>query len=244
LGIKATGWEFKNRATVFGVLIGCSFWLYAIDHQNAAAAVANWVEARWHVNAELVARGLFVLATLLLMLASLIRTWASSYLHGGVVYASQVKSASLVADGPYRHVRNPLYLANVLMAVALGSMMSRAGFVFVVAAMTLFCYRLIFREESELRASQGAGYEAYCKAVPRLWPSLWPKIATSGKIANWADGFKAESWYWGFAVALGAYAATLKLWLFFVILAASLGLFWVVTRKAGAGDDQGNAQAN
>jgi protein-S-isoprenylcysteine O-methyltransferase Ste14 len=231
--MKATDWEFKNRATVFGIILGCTFPLYSVDHQNVTAVVANWIEARWYVNADLVARVLFALAAVLLGVAALIRTWASSYLHAGVVYASEVKSAALVADGPYRQMRNPLYFANVLMSIAMGAMMSRVGFVAVVVATTVFCYRLIFREESELQASQGEGYAAYCRAVPRLWPSPWPKIAASGRIANWKDGFKAESWFWGFALAIAAFAATLKLVFFFVILAASLLLFWATASRMG-----------
>ncbi|HEX2715284.1 MAG TPA: isoprenylcysteine carboxylmethyltransferase family protein, partial [Candidatus Acidoferrales bacterium] len=74
------------------------------------------------------ARLLFAFAAFLLVVAALIRTWASSYLHAGVVYAAEVKTESLVADGPYRRVRNPLYFANVLMAIGMGALMSRAGF--------------------------------------------------------------------------------------------------------------------
>jgi len=124
-------------------------------------------------------------------------------------------------------VRNPLYFANVLMVIAMGAMMSRTGFLVAVLAMLAFSYRLILREEDELRASKGEEYEGYRKAVPRLWPALWPRIASAGRQARWADGFKAESWYWGFAAALVAFAITLKLTLFFGILAASLVLFWV-----------------
>ena len=176
---------------------------------------------------DLVARLLFAVAALLLVLAAFIRTWASSYLQAGVVYAAEVKTASLVADGPYRQVRNPLYFANVLMIIAMGAMMSRLGFLVAVIAMLVFCYRLILREEAELQASQGQPYHAYCKAVPRLWPSLWPRVASAGRQARWMEGIKAESWYWGFAAALVAYAITLKLTLFFVILVVSLMLFWV-----------------
>ncbi len=179
------------------------------------------------MDADLVARLLFAAAALLLVLAAFIRTWASSYLQAGVVYAAEVKTASLVADGPYRMVRNPLYFANVLMVIAMGAMMSRTGFLVAVLAMLVFSYRLILREEAELQASQGEEYEGYRKAVPRLWPALRPRIASAGRQARWADGFKAESWYWGFAAALVAFALTLKLTLFFGILAASLVLFWV-----------------
>jgi protein-S-isoprenylcysteine O-methyltransferase Ste14 len=226
--MKATNWEFANRATIFGIILGCSFSLYVLDKQNITVGLANWTEARWHTNAEAIARILFAIAALLLCFAALIRTWASAYLHAGVVYAAQVRSASLVADGPYRFVRNPLYFANVLMAIAFGSMMSRAGFVAVTVATAVFCYRLIVREESELQANQGESYEDYRKAVPRLWPSPWPRIAASGRAAKWGDGFKAESWYWGFALALVAFAVTLKLPLFFAILTASLALFWIL----------------
>jgi hypothetical protein len=150
------------------------------------------------------------------------------------VYATEVKTESLVADGPYRQTRNPLYFANVLMAIAMGAMMSRTGFFLALVAMLVFCYRLILREEAELQVSQGKQYEDYSKAVPRLWPSLRPRIASAGREAMWIEGFKAESWYWGFAAALVTFVITLKLKLFFVILVASLALFWVssvVVRK-------------
>jgi protein-S-isoprenylcysteine O-methyltransferase Ste14 len=225
--MKATNWEFANRALVFGLIFGCTFPLYALDHQNSTAVLANWLGAGLRMDANLVARVLFAIAAFLLVVAAVIRTWASSYLHASVVYAAAVKTESLVADGPYRRVRNPLYIANVLMAVGLGAMMSRTGFFAAVVAMLVFCYRLILREETELQATQGEMYERYCKAVPRLWPSLWPRIASSGRKAQWAAGFKAESWYWGFAAAVTAFAITLNLTVFFVILGASIILFWV-----------------
>jgi protein-S-isoprenylcysteine O-methyltransferase Ste14 len=148
-------------------------------------------------------------------------------LHAGVVYAGEVKTESLVADGPYRFVRNPLYLANVLMAVGLGALMSRSGCVAAVVAMLVFSYRLILREESELQASQGEMYERYRRIVPRLWPSLRPHIALSGRQAKWSAGFKAESWYWGIAAAVTVFAITGNATLFFVILGGSIALFWV-----------------
>jgi hypothetical protein len=196
--MKATRWEFSNRALVFGLIFGCAFPLYAIDPENVSAAAGNWLGARMGWNLDLVARALFAGAAVLMVFAALLRTWASAYLHASVVYAADLKSEALVADGPYRRVRN----------------------------------RLIFREESELQASQGESYRAYCRAVPRLWPSLVARISSAGSEARWKDGFKAESWYWGFALALAAFAITLQLKLFFVIFALSLTLFWVMSTKS------------
>jgi protein-S-isoprenylcysteine O-methyltransferase Ste14 len=132
-------------------------------------------------------------AAFVLVLAALTRTWASSYLHAKVVYAAEIKTDSLVADGPYRRSRNPLYFANVLMAVGMGALMSRTGFFVAVVATVAFCYRLILREEAELQASLGEQYERYRDAVPRLWPSVRQRIASAGRRANWTEGFKAES---------------------------------------------------
>ena len=122
--MKATSWEFTNRAMLFGLIFAVSFPLYFLDHQNSTVALADWIASRLQMKADLVARLLLAFAALLLVVAALIRTWASSYLHAGVVYAAEVKTASLVADGPYRQVRNPLYFANVLMIIAMGAMMS------------------------------------------------------------------------------------------------------------------------
>jgi protein-S-isoprenylcysteine O-methyltransferase Ste14 len=227
LTMKATDWEFRNRALIFGLIFGCTFPLYAVDQQNVSAALAKQLSTRFGWGADLLTRLLFCCAALWLIVAAFIRTWASAYLHAGVVYAGNVKTEMLVADGPYRFVRNPLYLANVLMALSLGALMSRTGFAVAVIAMLIFCYRLILREESELQTSQGGTYERYRELVPRLWPSVRPRIPASARRAKWSAGFRAEFWYWGFALAVTVFAITLKATLFFIILGASIAFFWV-----------------
>jgi protein-S-isoprenylcysteine O-methyltransferase Ste14 len=229
--MKATNWEFKNRAVMFGLIIALGFLFYFVDPQNASAALANRLAPRLGINADALARILFALAAVVLIKAALLRTWASAYLHSDVVYAADIQTRALVADGPYRHVRNPLYFANLLMAIGLGAMASRVGFFVLLVAMLLFCYRLILREEAELGAVQGASYDEYQKAVPRLWPALRPCVPSGQGRANWAAGFKAESWYWGFAAALVVFAITLKTNLFFIILGLSLASFWFLSSK-------------
>lgn len=225
---------------LFGMIFGLAFPLYALDHQNSAAALANWLAPRLAMDADSLARLLFFAGAGLVALAALIRSWASAYLQADVVYASEVKTEAVVADGPYRRVRNPLYFANVIMAFGMGAMMSRAGFVFTVVAMLVFCYRLILREETELLASQGEAYDRYRKAVPRLLPSPWPRIPSGGQQPRWGAGFLAEIWSWGFAASVLGFALTFKLLVFFVILGASLVVFWVrstmLQKKAKAPD--------
>jgi hypothetical protein len=104
--MKASDWEFTNRALVFGLIFGVSFPLYSLDHQNSATAFANWLGPRVGADADFAARFLFALAALLLVSAALTRTWASAYLEAGVVYASELKTEALVSEGPYRHTQS------------------------------------------------------------------------------------------------------------------------------------------
>lgn len=39
--MKATQWEFENRALLFGLLFAVCFPLYAIDHENSASVLAQ-----------------------------------------------------------------------------------------------------------------------------------------------------------------------------------------------------------
>ena len=232
-GMKATDWEFRNRALLFGLIFGLTFPLYALDRHNAGVAIANWIGPALRMNPHLVSRFLFFIGAGLLATAAFLRTWASSYLRAEVVYAAGVRTESLVADGPYRRVRNPLYLGNAIMAAGLGVMMNRIGFPVAMLATVVFCYRLILREEAELGTTQGKPYQAYRYSVPRLWPSPWRRIPSAGGQPRWAEGFKAESWCWGFAAAVLAFAATLSLAAFYAILAASVVWLWVSSAIRG-----------
>jgi protein-S-isoprenylcysteine O-methyltransferase Ste14 len=125
------------------------------------------------------------LAALLVAGAAMLRTWATAYLESGVVQDPKLRTEAVVADGPYRYVRNPLYFANVLMALCMGMLASRSGWVPIVLAMTVFQYRLLAREELELLRTQGERYRAYLKSVPRLFPALRPRIDSGDRKPRW-----------------------------------------------------------
>jgi hypothetical protein len=83
--MKVTNWEFTNRALVFGLIFGFPFPPYYLDHQNSTAALASWLGSRLQSDPDLVARILFAFTAILLTVAALLGTWASSYLRAGVV---------------------------------------------------------------------------------------------------------------------------------------------------------------
>ena len=58
------------------------------------------------------ARIVIVAGALLVFLGAGLRTWGAAYLRTEVVHDTAQHSQALVADGPFRYTRNPLYLAN------------------------------------------------------------------------------------------------------------------------------------
>lgn len=112
------------------------------------------------------------------------------------------------------------------MAVAVGLMASRTGFLILSLGMTLFVIRLILREEAELLRAQGESYRQYCSAVPRLIPALTPRVPSAGHAAHWGQSFRAEAMYWLQAVAIGVFAATLNIKLFWVFFALAIASSW------------------
>ena len=109
-----------------------------------------------------------------------------------------MKAGAVMADGPYRYVRNPLYLGVWFMVAAMAFLMPPTGALFAMTLLTVFLLRLILGEEAFLSAQLGEPYQAYLRAVPRLIPRLrttcaacsaasltgsalcWPKITPIG----------------------------------------------------------------
>ena len=107
----------------------------------------------------------------------LIRFWGVSWAGSETRTTSGVGGSFLVISGPFAHVRNPLYLGNILMYLGLG-VMSYALFPYlqiVALLFFMFQYHLIVKEEEEyLRKTYGKSYENYVNNVPRFIPRLSP----------------------------------------------------------------------
>jgi protein-S-isoprenylcysteine O-methyltransferase Ste14 len=233
-----TTFEFKFRVWIFALLFCIAFLCYAFDKENAAQYVALWLTREFPRFDDLTwARIIFAVAAAVIFFAAAIRTWGTSYLHASVMNDSKLHTERLVADGPFRHVRNPLYFGNILLGFGMGMAMSRPGFFVLVIGMFIFNYRLILREESELSESQGENYREYCAAVPRLLPSLTPRVPSAGNIPNWLDGFLGELMFWGFGISIVVLAVTLQGVPFESVLWVSFMAPWLIQifrRKSAA----------
>jgi protein-S-isoprenylcysteine O-methyltransferase Ste14 len=223
--LRASDFEFRYRFWIFGALFFLAFAIYSLDQQNAGAALGEWIARLRGVAAtDAGFHAIFAIGALFCVVAALIRTWGTAYLDLGIVVDTRIHTSRLVADGPYRYVRNPLYFGNVLLAIGFGVMASRIGFVILVGGILLFSYRLILREEAGIAAAQGESYRAYCNAVPRLLPALHPRLPSGGHVPDWADGFLGEAFMWTLAAAVVAFALTFSQVIYFVVLALAFGV--------------------
>ena len=78
------------------------------------------------------------------------------------------KSTNLVTTGPFGLSRNPIYIANILLLLALALILGNAWFVVFAATTAVGMQKFaVEREELHLLAVFGAEYEAYCRRVRR-----------------------------------------------------------------------------
>jgi len=85
----------------------------------------------------------------------------------------KVNASRLVTGGIYNHVRNPMYLGNILIAIGIGLYGGVAlAFVTVLPFFVFFYYAIMATEEKFLHGKFGADYEAFCRRTNRLLPSF------------------------------------------------------------------------
>jgi protein-S-isoprenylcysteine O-methyltransferase Ste14 len=151
-----------------------------------------------------------------------LRTWGSAYLGTDVVGSANMRGEGVVADGPFRYVRNPLYLGTWIHTLALALLMPVSGAVFTIVLVAMFELRLILGEEVFLRGRLGEAYAAYCARVPRLLPALRPQVAASGARPRWLQASLAEIFMWGMTASFAVLG-----WQYNALLLTRCVLVWL-----------------
>jgi protein-S-isoprenylcysteine O-methyltransferase Ste14 len=76
-----------------------------------------------------------------------------------------------VAVGPYRSVRNPMYIGGFIVLFGFGLYERSAAILFFTLPWLLFAHLFVLvYEEPHLRSTFGAPYEVYCRSVRRWLP--------------------------------------------------------------------------
>ena len=122
----------------------------------------------------------------------------------GVAYAGSltrvtggVGAPEVIVAGPFAHVRNPLYLGNIVMYAGIG-ILSNALFPWLlVGAVAYFIfqyYEIVLLEEEFLRATFGVSYEDFSRNVPRFIPRItrYQSDAQAHQRADWMAALRSE----------------------------------------------------
>jgi protein-S-isoprenylcysteine O-methyltransferase Ste14 len=122
----------------------------------------------------------------------LLRLW--SVRHIGVISRTRSdRLGPLVASGPFRLIRNPLYVGNIVLwaGFALAARLLWLAPLFVL--LLGFEYHAIVRwEEQLLEARLGEGYRSYAARVPRWVPKAPAVAAAPDRVFSWRDTFYSE----------------------------------------------------
>ncbi|MCE9544194.1 MAG: isoprenylcysteine carboxylmethyltransferase family protein [Planctomycetia bacterium] len=136
--------------------------------------------------------------TLLVLCGVLLRSWAAGTL---------TKMQQLTTTGPYRLVRNPLYLGSFMMMVGFLLILGDWWNMLAVVPVIVLYTAKVRDEEKWLRAKFGTAFDEYAKRTPRFIPRSLPDLHGNWRLAQWVKNREYQACFSSF-VAL----AVLQLW--------------------------------
>jgi protein-S-isoprenylcysteine O-methyltransferase Ste14 len=92
---------------------------------------------------------------------------------GGGGPGLEVPPDRIVAVGPYRYLRNPMYLGHLIFMLGLAVTFSSWLAVALLAFHAVWFHRRVLRDEAHLEARFGESYRVYKKDVKRWIPGLF-----------------------------------------------------------------------
>jgi len=210
--MKATQFEFRFRVWLIAAIYCLGFWAPWTRYGDVPPDTTAWLA----VSTTLARWGWLPLDQATLLVTSLaiacafagaaLRLWGTAFLGSSIVQSSAMHATQVMAAGPYRHLRNPLYLGSLLFALSVAILMPPSGALVFIVAVAVFYFRLILGEEDFLTSQLGEPYRQYRQRVPRLLPSPRPRIPAPAARAQWLQAFLGEILPVGFALCLATLA--------------------------------------
>jgi protein-S-isoprenylcysteine O-methyltransferase Ste14 len=118
----------------------------------------------------------------------------------------------LVVTGPYRFLRNPLYVGNLLILAGGLILCGRFPLVPVFVPIAALYYQQIVRwEESYLQSVFQREYDEYCRSVPRWIPRLMPARKGSLHAFDGLEALQSERGTFGTLLVVFVVAEVLQL---------------------------------
>jgi protein-S-isoprenylcysteine O-methyltransferase Ste14 len=227
--MRATALEFRLRMPINMAILVLGLWspwsgrrtpvLEWLPTQIARAGLLDFAHAFLVV---------IVLSAVVAAAAAVLRVWGSAYLGPATVINTNMQAGGVTADGPYRYVRNPLYLGLFLMFAAIAVLMPPSGALVALILEALFIVRLTLGEEAFLATQLGEPYRAYLHSVPRFFPRLRTVVPRSSAKPNWPLAAAAEITSIGIFVALSCFSFSYSTRLIGQVMLISFGVSLIV----------------
>jgi protein-S-isoprenylcysteine O-methyltransferase Ste14 len=144
------------------------------------------------------------LGVLAVVAGELVRLWAVHQI-GAISRTRSDRLGPLVDSGPFAHVRNPLYLGNILLWFGFTLSARLLWLAPVIVVLLALEYHAIVRwEESLLTTRLGTPYGDYLMRVPRWLPRIGGRTAVESastpRLFSWKETFYSER---GTLIAIG-----------------------------------------
>jgi protein-S-isoprenylcysteine O-methyltransferase Ste14 len=207
--VRASAFEFRFRFWLMVAVIFVGFWSPWIEWLHLGTRGTAWLWLGFQLGGLGVAAGtaielVTIAAIVLAALAAWLRIWGTAYLGPATVLNTQMQAGKVMPDGPYRRMRNPLYLGSFFMVAVIALLMPASGAAFTLVILAVFLLRLILAEEAFLSRQIGPSYDAYRRAVPRLIPSVFPRAEAGGNTPHWGRAIVNEITPLGVLVSFAA----------------------------------------
>lgn len=110
-----------------------------------------------------------------------LRAWAAGCA-GRHTREARIEAPRLITGGPYAYVRNPIYLASIVLGFGMVGLVGDPWLLAMHVGVCVLLYAgIVPAEEEFLRGKFGTDYVRYCAGVPRLWPRwrAWPEAGAA-----------------------------------------------------------------
>lgn len=189
--MRASTIEFRLRMLIMTVIVVVGFWAPWIEGSNLGQRISllEWlalmVSRAGLLRFTYATPAVIVAGALMAAIGMVFRVWGTAYLGFGTVHHGEMQAGAVMADGPYRYLRNPLYLGGWCMLAAMAFVMPPTGALVAMPLLTVFLLRLILAEEAFLTVQLGEPYKAYVHSVPRLIPRFRGAPPAAGHKPHW-----------------------------------------------------------
>jgi protein-S-isoprenylcysteine O-methyltransferase Ste14 len=194
--MQASEFEFRLRMPIIAAIVMLGFWAPWIWPWTAVGRIS----ALWWLTHGLGSVGgvataaplVIVLGAMVALIGVVLRVWGAAYLGYATVQDVKMQAGWVVADGPFRYMRNPLYVGSWFTLTATALVMPPSGALIGMVLLTAFYFRLTLGEEAFLTATLGPPYREYLHSVPRYIPRLRGSLLSAGNEPRWITAIATE----------------------------------------------------